>query len=188
MRARIWRALVIGLCGGPLFLVGLNLAVAGVGATVTAFVSGLYAVFAAMLAPFVLGEPLRRRVLAGFICALAGCALLAQLQPDPGFAAGFVAALVAAGVYAFYLVLGRRWSTPYHLSPQGLTAASIGTTILALAIWIPIVAPGDVVPGAIRTDSLVALMVMATSLAVGQTLVLSSVRRISAAQRRPSSC
>lgn len=182
MSARVARALVIGVCGGPLFLVSLNLAVAGVGATVTAFVSGLYAVFAVMLAPFVLGEPLRRRVIVGFVCALAGIALLSKLQPDPEFAAGFVAALVAASVYAFYLVLGRRWSASYQLSPQGLTAASIGSTIAALAIWIPLVSPGELGIGEPQAASLIALGVMATTLAVGQMLVLASVRRINAAR------
>lgn len=181
-RSRALRALVIGLCGGPLFLAGLNLAVAGVGPTVTAFVSGLYAVFAAVLAPFVLGEALRARVILGLMCALAGCVLLSNLEPDSRFTAGLVAALVAAGVYAWYLVLGRRWSSEYQLSPQVLTGSTIGATIIALAVWLGLIAPADVLSGPVTPGAVGGLAFMAMTLAIGQTLVMASVRRITAAR------
>lgn len=182
MASRLARGLLIGLCGGPLFLVGLNLAVAGTGATVTAFVSGLYAVFAAVLAPVILAEPLRRRVVIGFVCALAGCAMLSELTPEPAFTAGFVAALAAAVVYALYLVLGRRWSGPYRLEPIHLTGATVGTSIVSLAAWIAIVDPSTAALGEPRPEAFGALLFMALTLAAGQTLVMASVRRIQAAR------
>src|SRR5512141_556126 len=71
---------IIAACGGPVFLGGMNLAVAGVGATIASFVAGLYAVLAAVFAPFLLREPLRRQALVGFLAALLGTALLAELD------------------------------------------------------------------------------------------------------------
>jgi drug/metabolite transporter (DMT)-like permease len=181
-QARGVRLLVIGLCGGPAFLVGLNLAVAGTGPTVTAFVSGLYAVFAAALAPFVLSEPLRPRVIVGLICALVGCALLSGLRPDPAFTQGFIAAFVAAVVYGFYLVLGRRWSVPYQLGPLPLTASTIGTTIAVLVPWIVLVDRTALDVDGPVPEALAGLVVMGIALAVGQSLVMASARRIQAAR------
>jgi drug/metabolite transporter (DMT)-like permease len=181
-RARLGRVLILGLCGGPAFLVGLNLAVAGTGPTITAFVSGLYAVFAAVLAPFVLAEPLRPRVIIGLISALVGCALLSGLRPDPAFTQGFIAAFVAAIIYGFYLVLGRRWSAPYALGPLPITASTIGTTIAVLVPWVLIVDRAALEVQGPETKAVIALVVMGISLAIGQSLVMASARRIQAAR------
>jgi drug/metabolite transporter, DME family len=181
-RPRLVRLLIIGLCGGPAFLVGLNLAVEGTGPTVTAFVSGLYAVIAAALAPFVLSEPLRPRVVVGLVGALAGCALLSGLRPDPAFTQGFIAAFVAAVIYGFYLVLGRRWSAPYALGPIAITAATIGTTIAVLVPWIALVDPAALAVDGPVPEAVIGLMIMGFALAIGQSLVMASARRIQAAR------
>jgi drug/metabolite transporter (DMT)-like permease len=179
---RLVRVLIIGLCGGPAFLVGLNLAVEGTGPTVTAFVSGLYAVFAAALAPFVLSEPLRARVVVGLVSSLVGCALLSGLRPDPAFTQGFIAAFVAAVIYGFYLVLGRRWSAIYELGPLPITASTVGTTIAVLVPWILVADRAALGIDGPVPEAVIALIVMGIALAVGQSLVMASARRIQAAR------
>ena len=182
MRDRVLRALLIGLCGGPLFVAGINIAVAGAGATIAAFVTGMYAVFAALLAPVVLHELLKGRVLLGFVTALVGTALLSGLDPDPQFAGGFAAGIVAALIYGFYLTLGRRWGRAYALAPEMLTLSSTGTAIVLLFAWVAVAEPGTLVPTSIAPEALVALLWVAAAWAFGQILVQASVRRISAAR------
>jgi DME family drug/metabolite transporter len=177
---RVVRAAVVGLLGGPLFLVGMNVAVDGVGATITSFVAGLYAVLAAVLAPFVLSERLERTALVGFGLALLGTALLAELDIAEVSSRGFLAGLGAALSYSFYLVLGRRWSRPYGLRPEVLTLSTVTATIAVLAVWLAVAAPETVWPDDLRRDALVALLWLAATLAAGQTLVVMSVRRIDA--------
>src|SRR3954453_11921213 len=50
---RFWRVVVLGLLGGALFGIGMNVAVSLTGAAVTALVGGAYPVVAAALAPLI---------------------------------------------------------------------------------------------------------------------------------------
>jgi probable blue pigment (indigoidine) exporter len=126
--AGLWRLAVLGLLGGGLFIGLMNVAVSLAGATVTAFVAGLYAVLAALLAVPILGERPERVTLAAMAVALAGTAMLGGLQPAPELVGGIAVGLLAAVAFALFLVLSRRWSAPYSLS-----GASVGLAVLALA-------------------------------------------------------
>ena len=74
------RLVLLGALGGPVFLFGLNVAVSEVGASISGLVTGLYAVFAAVIAPFLLKEPLERRAIIGLATALLGTGMLAALD------------------------------------------------------------------------------------------------------------
>ena len=121
-------------------------------------------------------------MLVGLVSALVGCLLLSGLRPDPAFTQGFIAAFVAAVIYGFYLVLGRRWSAPYAIGPLPITAATVGTTIAVLVPWIALVDPAALEVDGPVPEAVVALIVMGISLAVGQSLVVASARRIQAAR------
>ena len=179
--ARVLRGIVLGLCGGPFFVAALNLAVDGAGATIGAFVTGLYAVFAALFAPLLLGERLRGTVVAGFAAALAGAALLSGLEPDPQLLGGLAFGVAAALVYALYLDLGRRWSRAYVLRPELLTLASTGTAVPLLAAWLAWTNPESIVPASVEPEALLAVVWVAAAWAFGQILIQASVRRVPAA-------
>jgi drug/metabolite transporter (DMT)-like permease len=144
--ARMVRLLVLAFFAGPLFLASMNLAIAHVGAAIAAFVAGLYAVLSAVIAPVLLPERLTPRVLAGFVLALLGTALLAELDPSGTDLAGMGWGLLAAISFALYLVLARRWSSAYRL--DGLTVAfSTGVlTAFVLGGFVLLTEPGLLVP------------------------------------------
>ncbi len=178
---RVARLAVLGLLGGPAFIVSLNLAVSQAGATISSFVAGLYAVLGAVLAPVFLRERLRPGAVAGFVAALAGTALLAELDPGGASIAGIGAGLVAAAAYALFLVLGRRWSGPWGLPPGAVVLAQLawsGPGLLAVEL---VREPGAMIPGAPRPDALIAMAWLAGPVGVAaQLLVVGSVRRLDA--------
>ncbi len=180
--SRCWRAAVLGVLGGPAFLVGVNVAVDGVGASVTAFVTGSYAIGAALLAPLVLRERLTATVLAAFVVALLGTALLAQIDVQASATRGLVAAGLTALAYSFYLVLGRRWMAPFDLTPRTLSLATITATLVTLPGWHAVTSTGPLWPAAPRSDALVALVWLGATLAVGQILIMVAASRLPARQ------
>lgn len=172
----LWRSAVLAILGGPVFQVGLNLSVAAAGATITAFIIGVSAAVAAVLATLLLREPLESPAVAGFVLAVVGTLLLAQFRGvasmgaiAPGFA--------AATGYAFFLVLGRRWSGPYRLAPRTLTLWATAVTAVSLLVW-SAVTHAQIIPQHFRADALFALAWLAIVLVVGQTLVVVSIRRL----------
>ena len=173
----LWRLGVLGLLAGPVFVLGLNVAVAEVGATVAGFLTGLYAVFAASMAPAILREPLERSVLGGLVMALVGTAMLTSIGIADADMYGTGAGLVASLGYAFYLVLGRKWSGPYRLRPDLIALAAAALTGVAFLTWLLHTDPGVIWPESPRTDSLVALGWLALVMIGGQTLVMVSARR-----------
>jgi len=179
---RLLRVGVIGLFGGAIFLVAMNLAVAHVGATIAAFVAGLYSVIAAVLAPFVLHERLKLRALVGFIVALIGTALLAELDPARTDLVGISWGLVAAVAFALFLVLSRRWSVPYRITPIENT---FGAMVLASVVLIPlalIAEPASLFPQTVAVDALIALAWISFVAAAGIGLIAASVRYMPAAE------
>jgi drug/metabolite transporter (DMT)-like permease len=175
------RLVVLGLLAGPLFLVGMNLAVAATGATIAAFVAGLYAVLAAVMAPVLLRERLGARALAGFVVALAGTGLLAELDLTSGAAAGIAAGLAAAVIYALYLVLSRRWAAGGRL-PGDLVSFSVFAMIGAVLLPFELaVDPGAILPASPTPEALLALawLVVAPS-AIANLMIQASVRRVPA--------
>lgn len=180
-RIDVLRLVVLGTLTGPVFLVGMNLAVAGTGATIAAFVAGLYAVLSAVLAPFVLGERLGRRALAGFVVALIGTALLAELNVASGSALGIAAGLGAAVVYAFYLVLSRLWSAGGRL-PGDIVSFAVFFMIGVVLIPFEVLRePAAMVPPDPRPEAVLALLwlVVAPS-AIANLMIQASVRRVAA--------
>jgi drug/metabolite transporter, DME family len=177
--ARRCRLMVLGALSGPIFVVGMNLAVAGAGSTITGFVVALYSVFSAAFAPLLLNEPLRGRAVAGLVCALLGTSLLAQLSLADASVSGMAAGLAAVS-YAFYLVLGRRWLAPFGIRPdQTALSAAVMTALVGLA-WLSMVEHGELVPDHWRADAVVALVWLGIVMVAGQTLVMASVRRVRA--------
>lgn len=178
--ARAVRLMVLAALAGPLFLAAMNLAVAHVGAAIAAFVAGLYAVLSAVIAPVLLPERLTPLVLAGFLLALLGTALLAELGLDATDAAGMAWGLVAALSFALYLVLARRWSSRYRL--DGLTVAFANCALAAVVLGGLVLAtdPSLLAPEDPPLQAVIAVGWLATVAALGPVLMVASVRRIEA--------
>jgi len=179
---RAVRLLVLSTLAGPLFLTSMNLAVAHVGAAIASFVAGLYAVLAAVIAPVLLPERLTLRVLAGFVLAVVGTAMLAELAPGATDAVGVGWGVLAAVAFALYLVLTRRWSRPYRL--DGMTVAFANGTLTAAVLGGFLLAsdPASLAPAAPPIGALVALVWLGAVAALGPILTVASLRRIPAAR------
>ena len=180
--ARALRLLVLATLAGPLFLASMNLAVAHVGAAIAAFVAGLYAVLAAAIAPVLLPERLTPRVLGGFVLALGGTALLAELDPNRTDLVGMGWGILAAVSFALYLVLARRWSTAYRLDGSTVALANVALAALVLGGFVLAVDPGSLMPSALTAESIVAIGWLSAVAALGPVLMVASVRIIAAAR------
>lgn len=179
-RSRALRVLLVGSTGGLVFIVGMNTAVALVGATVTAFVAGLYAAIAALLAGPILGEPVGGQSMVGFAVALVGTLLLAHPTAGPESLVGLGAGFLAAFSYGLYLVLSRRWGERYRLSPGLIAVANNGTAAVGLFLVLGVSDPAALWPAGPRSDALAALAWLILVSAVAQVLVLFGVRALEA--------
>ena len=144
---RLVRLLILALLGGVLFIVGVNIAVAISGPTITGFVAPLYAVFGTLFAIPLLGERVRASTFVAFGLAFAGTALLAGTVPTGTSPLGVLLAFVAAAMFGLYVVLARRWSVPYRLDGTLVTIANLigrGPLLLAAAV---VLDPARVDPG-----------------------------------------
>jgi drug/metabolite transporter, DME family len=177
---RLARLLVLGLLGGCVFLAGMNVAVALIGATITSFVAGLYAILAALFAPVVLGERVEPRAVAGFVVALVGTALLAELAPTGDTLGGLVAGGMAAVSYGLYLVLIRRWSRAIQAGPLAVTLANTGMATAGLGAFILLRDPSSLLPHAMPPDVVVATAWLVLVSAGGTLLVTAALRRVEA--------
>lgn len=150
------RLVLMGLLGGAAFTLAMNAAVGITGATVTAFVAGLYAVLAAALAIPLLGERLERSTLVALLAALFGTVLLADLSLTVGTIVGIGLALIAAASFGLYLVLSRGWARS-----RGLSGAVVGLsslTMTGVAGLAAVALTGEpMFPDAPRTDALLAI-------------------------------
>src|SRR5262249_15449777 len=153
-----------------IFLVGMNLAVAGVGATIASFVAGLYAVLAAVFAPFILRERLRPQALVGFVVALVGTALLAELDLDPSRLGGIGWGLLGATSFALFLVFSRRWGREYGLDALTIALATMSVAAVALGVLVVVTRPGALVPKTIAPEALAAMAWLVVAAAGGQAL------------------
>jgi drug/metabolite transporter (DMT)-like permease len=133
--AALVRLGALGLFGGGVFVLAMIAAVALTGATVTAFVAGLYAVAAAVLAIPLLGERPAPRTALALVAALIGTALLSEVWSGGESPAGVAMALVAAVSFGLFLVLSRRWASTYSLSSPAVGIASMSVSaVSALAV------------------------------------------------------
>jgi probable blue pigment (indigoidine) exporter len=180
-RSQALRLVALGLVGGPIFIVAMNVAVAHAGATIASFVAGLYAVLAAVLAPVLLRERLAPVAAAGFVLALLGTLLLAELQVSGPTLTGIGVGLGAALSYALFLVLSRRWSAPWRLSGAVLVLTSVLATGLPIMAWLLVTDPASLLPAGIRAEAVFALVWLAVVPgAAAQLLVVAAVRRLDA--------
>ena len=146
----------MGLLGGAAFTLAMNSAVGTSGATVTAFVAGLYAVLAAALAIPMLGERLEGATLASLLAALFGTLLLADLRLDLETIEGMGLALLAAASFGLYLVLSRGWARSRGLSGAVVGLSSLTMTGVAGLAAVALTAE-PMLPDAPRTDALLAI-------------------------------
>jgi probable blue pigment (indigoidine) exporter len=173
---------VIASCGGPIFLAGMNLAIAGVGATIASFVAGLYAVLAAVFAPFVLREHLRARALGGFIVALVGTAFLAELDLGGSGVSGIAWGLEAAVSFALFLVLSRKWARADGFDGLTVALATMTATTLALGAVVLVTKPASFIPTTLVPEAVVALAWLALVAAGGQALAVASTLLVPASR------
>ena len=181
------RLIALGALSGPAFIALMNVAVDGSGATIAAFVAGLYAVLAAVLGPPLLGERLGPGPVVAFVVALLGTALLAGFEPGSGrpfgLGPGVGAGLLAATSFAVYLVLTRRWTRTFGLPGAAIALANFAGCAIVL-VPVTLVSGGSLLPGASATDTGVAIGALAW-LAIGgslvaQILLVAGVRRLPA--------
>ncbi len=179
-RAAGLRLLVLATLGGPAFIVTMNTAVALAGATITAFVAGLYAVLAAVLAIPLLGERPEARSVVALALALAGTALLGELRPGGDAGAGIAVGLVAALLFGLFLVLSRRWSTGYGLPGPTVAVGTMGLTAVVVGLLLPLLGePALAHP--LRPDAAAGVAWLAVGPgALAAILVVTGMRRIPA--------
>ncbi len=175
-----WRLLVLGAFAGPLFVLTMNVAVSLSGASITAFVAGLYAVLAAVLAIPLLHERPEPLTIGALVLALAGAALLGELHLGGTQSLGVGVGMIAAVFFATFLVLSRRWSRAYGLPGPTIGASALALSAIAAAALLPFIPPAA--PGAAITGDAVAGVVW---LAVGPgalaaVLVIIGMRRLEA--------
>ena len=179
------RLLALALLGGPLFLMGLNISVLLTGASIASFVTGIYPLLAVVVAGFLLGEVLGRRVLAALVVAAVGLVLLAR----PGGAhvelLGVLVALAAAVSFAFYLVLARLWG-----SAERLPFLTIAFWLLIASMTVTAALQLVVSPAGLALDlsgrGWAALLWLALpASALPHVLVTSTLRRLPASRAAP---
>ncbi len=174
------RLLVLGLVGGAVFVVAMNAAVAAAGATVTAFVAGLYAVIAALLAIPLLGERLERPMLVALLAALIGTFLLSDLELRGESLEGIGIALLAAMAYGLFLVLSRRWGVRYGLVGPvvGIATLSVSSVVAFAAV---VILHEPVWPLVVRPDAALALVWLAIGPgAAAAVLIVAGMRHLEA--------
>ena len=180
-RPRLVRLIVLALLGGVLFIVGVNIAVAICGPTITGFVAPLYAVFGTLFAIPLLGERIRPTTVVAFGLAFAGTALLAGAVPSGAPAGGVLLAFVSAAMFGLYVVLARRWGVRYRLDGTLVTIANLigrGPILLVVAF---VLDPGGVVPADPDPVAIIALLtIVFGSSTSGNLLLMASVRRVPA--------
>jgi len=179
-RSALARLGVLGLTGGGIFVLAMNAAVSLSGATITAFVAGLYAVAAALLAIPLLGEQLERRTVVALFAALAGTALLSDVVGGGGRPVGVAMALVAAVAFGLFLVLSRRWGASYGLSGPVVGVASLAISAL-VALGLAVVTGDRVAVGEPGMSAVLAVGWVALGPgALGLVLVVIGMRRLRA--------
>ena len=172
------RLIVLGFLGGPTFLFGLNIAVSEVGASISGLVTGMYAVFAAVIAPYLLKEPLEMRAIGGLILAMGGTIMLAALDVGGVGLVGVGAGMLGAASNAFYLVLGRKWIHAHRLPPEAVALSFATMAALTFLVYVGLTDAAALWPDDVRTDSLIALFYLAAVLVGGQLLMMAAVKRL----------
>jgi drug/metabolite transporter (DMT)-like permease len=179
------RLVVLALLGGATFVIAMNLAIFLTGASITSFVTGTYPLLAVVVAAFLLGEPLGRRVMGALVVATLGLVLLAR----PGGAhvelLGVAVAIGAALSFATYLGLARLWADPIRLPT--LTVAFwllVSSVVVSLALQL-VVDPGGLSPPQSPKGWTALLWLALPASALPHVLVIATLRRMPASRAAP---
>ena len=175
---RLGRVLLLGLLGGGIFQVALAYAVHLSGATLAAFVAGLYPVLAAAGAGPVLGERPDRFVYGGVLTAFAGVVLLAGFDPGGASPAGLAIGLAAATAFAAYLLLTRRWATAWDLSTPLVAASVMGVSAVVALPLALLTGPAGLWPSGGLVPVVALLWLAGPVGALAQAFAVGGVRRL----------
>ena len=175
---RAARVVLLGLLGGGLFQVGLAYAVDLSGATLAAFVAGLYPILAAAGAGLVLGERPGAFVLGGLLVAFGGVVLLAGFDPTGASPAGLAIGLAAATSFAAYLLLTRRWAAAWRLPTPLVTTSLLAMTALVALPLALFTDPAGLVPQGGAVPVLAILWLAGPVGAVAQAAAVAGIRRL----------
>ncbi len=180
-----WQLGALGLLGGGIFIIGMNLAVGLTGAAITSFVAGSYPVWTVLLAPSLLSEPITPRVVGAVGIATVGTLLLARPGGADVVAAGVVAALVAAVAMASYLDLARRWAAP---GLPGPVVVAMILMLVSVVVCVPIqlvLDPHGLLPTLSARGGLALLWLALAAGALAHLLVNFGVRAMPAGRSAP---
>lgn len=179
------RLLALALLGGPLFLMGLNISVLLTGASIASFVTGIYPLLAVVVAGFLLGEMLGRRVLVALAVAAVGLVLLAR----PGGAhvelLGVLVALAAAVSFAFYLVLARLWGSAERLPFLTIAFWLLISSMVVTGVLQLVVSPAGLALDLSGRGWAALLWLALPASALPHVLVTSTLRRLPASRAAP---
>ncbi len=176
--ARAVRLLLLGLLGGGAFQVGLSYAVDLSGATLAAFVAGLYPILVAAGAGLVLGEHPGRLVLGGLAVAFGGVVLLAGFDPGGASPVGLAIGLAAAAAFAAYLLLTRRWAAAWSLPTPLITTSVLAMTALVALPLAVVNDPGGLVPHGGAVPLLAILWLAGPVSTLAQAAAVAGIRRL----------
>jgi drug/metabolite transporter (DMT)-like permease len=179
------RLVVLAVLGGALFLVGMNVGIFLTGASITSFVTGTYPLLAVVVAAFLLGEPMGRRVVVALVVAAVGLLLLAR----PGGAhvelLGVVVAMGAALSFALYLGLARRWADPVRLPTLSVAFWLLVSSVVVTGVGQVVVGAGALVPSLSWRGWAALLWLALPASALPHMLVISTLRRLPAGRAAP---
>ena len=140
-RGWLTRLLILGLLGGALFGIGMNVSILLTGAAITAFIAGAYPVLASVLAPAILGERIRLAAIIGLGLAFIGTLLIAGFDASGIRVDGVLAAAATAVAVALFMLLSRRWQKPWGIRPTQITLSNFA--LLGIAGVLLTLSTGD---------------------------------------------
>lgn len=155
MSGRLVRLAILGLLGGAGFGIGMNISIQLTGAAITAFIAGAYPVVAAAAAPLILHERTRPIALVGLALAFLGTLLIAGFDVRGIRIDGTIVGVATAVGTGFFLLLTRRWSATWDLSPTSI-AMSLFVMLGAAGAGAAIVLGEPLFPSNVPVDALFA--------------------------------
>ncbi|MGH2468474.1 MAG: DMT family transporter [Chloroflexota bacterium] len=170
--AQWWRLGVLSLLSTAIFLAFLNLSIQRAGPVMAAFLVTTYPVFALLLAPWVVHEPVLPRRTAAALVSIGGAFLLLGGSHTLGGQAagrailGGALGLGASISFALYLVLTRRWTYAFELDARTIAFFSPVFSAPVMLLLALAASPGGLAIG--RLDSGLAVLwlgVLCTGLA-----------------------
>ena len=179
------RLTVLGLLGGALLIIALNVGVELTGASLTSFVTGTYPIWAVLLAPLVLGEAIGGRAILALVVASLGMVLIARPGGSHVDLAGVAVALGGAIAFALYLDLARRWS---DRDMPGPTLVALVLMLVTVVVCLPVqlvLGPSGLVPALSLNGAIALLWLALPAGALAHVLANFAVRHLPAGRSAP---